>query len=255
MIKWHFISFFAAIMKENQPYIHLVSGPRNISTALMYSFAQRADLKVVDEPYYAYYLLKSGKVHPGQEEILASQPHSVSEVENELKIKAAKTGLFIKNMAHHMEYVTLDYLSLYHQVFLIREPKALISSFSKVIPNPDMQDIGLKTELELYQWLTQQVGNPPVILDSGEVLKNPEGVLKQLCKVLEMDWDKNMLHWPIGARPEDGVWAKYWYKNVHNSNGFIQQQKVPRLLPVHCEELYAQAAPIYNILFEKAIKA
>ena len=36
--------------------VALWSGPRNISTALMYAFAQRADTTVVDEPLYAHYL-------------------------------------------------------------------------------------------------------------------------------------------------------------------------------------------------------
>ncbi len=40
--------------------IHVWSGPRNVSTALMYSFAQRADTRVVDDPRYAHYLRVSG---------------------------------------------------------------------------------------------------------------------------------------------------------------------------------------------------
>ena len=34
------------------------SGPRNISTAMMRSFGARPDTVVVDEPFYAYYLLR-----------------------------------------------------------------------------------------------------------------------------------------------------------------------------------------------------
>ena len=36
--------------------INLISGPRNVSTALMYSFAQRNDTNYYDEPFYGYYL-------------------------------------------------------------------------------------------------------------------------------------------------------------------------------------------------------
>ena len=42
--------------------IMLWSSPRNISTALMYSFAQREDTSVMDEPFYAYYLKKKEKL-------------------------------------------------------------------------------------------------------------------------------------------------------------------------------------------------
>ena len=46
--------------------INLISSPRNISTALMYSFAQRPDCIVFDEPLYAHYLIASGAEHPGR---------------------------------------------------------------------------------------------------------------------------------------------------------------------------------------------
>ena len=51
------------------------SGPRNLSTAMMRSFGNRADCAVVrDEPFYAAYLAMSGKDHPMRAEVLASQP-------------------------------------------------------------------------------------------------------------------------------------------------------------------------------------
>ena len=50
------------------------SGPRNISTTMMRSFENRADTQVVDEPFYASYLARSGADHPFREEILAAQP-------------------------------------------------------------------------------------------------------------------------------------------------------------------------------------
>ncbi|NCW57866.1 MAG: HAD family hydrolase, partial [Gammaproteobacteria bacterium] len=40
--------------------IAMWSGPRNLSTALMRSFGNRSDTVVVDEPFYAHYLLATG---------------------------------------------------------------------------------------------------------------------------------------------------------------------------------------------------
>ena len=56
-------------IKMTKP-ISLWSGPRNVSTALMYSFAQLATVQVVDEPLYGHYLRVSGADHPGRDEIL-----------------------------------------------------------------------------------------------------------------------------------------------------------------------------------------
>ena len=48
------------------------SGPRNISTALMRSWENRPDTRVVDEPLYAYYLSETGLDHPGRDEVIAA---------------------------------------------------------------------------------------------------------------------------------------------------------------------------------------
>ena len=54
--------------------IAMWSGPRNLSTAMMRSFENRADCSVVDEPLYAAYLAATGLDHPGRDEVIASQP-------------------------------------------------------------------------------------------------------------------------------------------------------------------------------------
>ena len=52
--------------------IAMWSGPRNLSTALMYSFAARGDCAVWDEPFYAAYLRETGIAHPMATEIIAA---------------------------------------------------------------------------------------------------------------------------------------------------------------------------------------
>ena len=60
------------------------SGPRNISTALMYSFGNRDDFEIIDEPFYANYLIETGLDHPMRKEIILSQPENVTTVINNL---------------------------------------------------------------------------------------------------------------------------------------------------------------------------
>ncbi len=52
--------------------ICLWSRPRNVSTALMYSFRSRKDTNVFDEALYGHYLIKSKLQHPGRHETLKS---------------------------------------------------------------------------------------------------------------------------------------------------------------------------------------
>jgi hypothetical protein len=234
--------------------INLISSPRNISTALMYSFAHRSDTKVMDEPFYGYYLNLTGADHPGKEEIIASQPKTVSEVRNWIQHTASQHEVvFVKNMAHHLINMNIDFLEDYRNVFLIRDPRQLITSFSKVIPNPQMTDIGVARQYELFEKLRKTQSCP--VIDSNEVLKNPDKVLRQLCESLGLTFEPSMLRWKAGALPEDGVWAKYWYKNVHASTGFQKKNPDPVQLPPECEALYSAALPLYEKMAQDALKA
>jgi len=229
--------------------INLISGPRNISTALMYSFAQRTDTKVVDEPFYAHYLIYTGIDHPGRAEIIESMPSDQDEILDQIRLlESEHEVVFIKNMAHHHLGLDGEYLFDMQNVFLIRNPKQLIASFSQVIPKPTLQDIGLKEEAELLEFVEAKGKRQPIVLDSNEILPNPEIGLTSLCDQLAIPFEKAMLHWEKGALPEDGAWAKYWYQNVHNSDGFAKQKTSERPLPDHCIPLYEKALPYYEKL-------
>ena len=235
--------------------VHLISGPRNISTALMYSFGNRSDFDIVDEPMYAVYLSKHNVDHPGRHEIISSMDSDLELVKQKVLVPKNKKHLFIKNMAHHFIGVDHSFIYAYHNIVLIRNPKQLITSFAKVIPEPTMQDIGLAKTFELYTQLKEHSTHPTIVLDSNEILKNPRKVLGAVCSVLDVPFSEDMIQWEAGPRDADGVWAKYWYKNVHLTTGFSKQRKIERTLPDYLEPLYEEAKTHYNFLFEKSIKA
>lgn len=235
--------------------INSISGPRNISTALMYSFAQHSQVKVVDEPFYAHYLLHTGMDHPGREEIIQSMPGKSNEVlENIKKLDEQHSFVFLKNMAHHHAGLDWQYLLTMKNFFLIRDPKQLIASFIKVIPNPTIQDIGLKHEAELLDYIVKNSKKNPIVLDSNQLLKNPKRALALLCDYLGIKFENSMLSWKPRPITEDGIWAKYWYKNVHASIGFSKQQSKERELPQHCKPLYEEAMQYYEHLQKFSLK-
>jgi len=237
--------------------IQLISGPRNISTAMMYSFGNREDTAIVDEPFYGYYLSNFDVDHPGAKETISSMSNDPDSVIRDiLQVDRNEEYLFAKNMAHHMDGYDYSYSFDCRNVFLIRDPKRLIASFAKVISNPVANDVGLRRESEIYNEICKKGKFEPVVIDSGQLLLDPEKVLRKLCNQLSIPFDEAMLRWEAGARPENGKWAKYWYHNVHKSTGFVQTKQETkvnleeRLIPV-----YEQVIPYYNQLFEKAIKA
>lgn len=221
----------------------------------MYSFANRKDTTVVDEPHYAYYLNLTQKQHPGFEETTKSQSINNESVINDLLNKDFNHEIVLfKNMAHHLIEMNTDFLEQLDNVFLIRNPKQLIASFAQVIEAPEMEDVGSKRQWELFEELTSK-GLHPIVLDSNEVLKNPAKVLGELCNKLNIPFTEEMLKWEAGAIKEDGVWAKYWYANVHASTGFMKQKTSERELPEHLVPLYEECRPFYEKLYKHAIKA
>ena len=233
--------------------ICLWSCPRNVSTALMYSFAQREDTCVFDEPLYAHYLKISGANHPAREEVLQSLENDGNKVVQDVILQKSKKILFHKLMTHFLIDIDTAFLSKVYNIILIRNPEEIIASYSKVIPNPKLEDIGVKQQYELYLSLEEQCKRP-IVLDSKYLLQNPELILNKLCDILEIPFDEKMLKWGKGARKEDGVWASYWYKNIHNSTGFLPYTKREITLTGSNAELAEECLPYYKFLTTKSLQ-
>lgn len=236
--------------------ICLWSGPRNVSTALMYSFAQRTDIRVVDEPLYGHYLRISGADHPGRAEIRAAMDCDGDRVMRNLIQEQADhpaTRLFMKHMAHHLIELDLAFLQTTENIFLIRDPREMLPSLTIQLPHASLADTGLKRQWELYSELAE-AGRPAAILDSRELLLDPAGVLQSLCQHLQLHFDAGMLRWNAGAREEDGVWAPHWYHAVHRSTGFAPYVAKADF-PAHLQTLLDECRPWYEKLFEHAIRA
>ena len=234
-------------------YINLISSPRNISTALMYSFAQRSDTVVLDEPFYAFYLLTSGANHPGRDEVLRSQSNSEEAVKKEIFSIRNKDVVFIKNMSHHLEVMDESFVDDVVNVFFIRDPRQIIASYAQVIDKPVMRDIGVEYQFNLWQKLVDRKQDP-IVLDAGNLLKAPRLVLQRLCERIGIPFEESMMKWHAGPKPYDGVWAPHWYSNVHRSTGFEPQASSSRPLPSHLEDLYQQAKALYEKLLPFSIK-
>ncbi|AFL80855.1 hypothetical protein Aeqsu_1362 [Aequorivita sublithincola DSM 14238] len=236
--------------------INLISGPRNLSTALMYSFSQLEDIVVLDEPFYGYYLQNGSfeSEHPSQKEILETMElkeekvvEGINSLSNPPAGRAGEKNVFVKGMAHHYLTDSPNFILNWENVILIRHPKKLIASFSKVIHKPTLNDIGIKKASELFLFLNNN-GKTPIVIDSDELLKNPKTYLKKLCSLLNISFSEKMLHWKKGGIPEDGIWAKHWYANVHNSEGFALQKSSSQQLSAHLEPLLLEALPYYETL-------
>ena len=236
---------------DNTKRIFLWSGPRNISTTLMYSFAQRSDTRVYDEPLYGAYLSNTDadEYHPDANLIMKQMecdPHTVTAMMNG---PHETDVVFFKNMTHHLMDLDLDFTRDGFNIILTRDPVDMLPSFDKVIPNPSLKDVGYAKHIELKNYFDQN-DIPYLILDSKEVLLDPESVLRQVCERIDIPFESNMLHWEEGPRPEDGIWAQHWYSNIHRSTGFIKYKAKEESFPEHLNALLEACQPLYDALLK-----
>ena len=239
--------------------ICLWSGPRNVSTALMYAFAQRSDTRVIDEPLYAHYLHKKygpeagDSAHPDTAAVMASMSTDGTAVMEQVVLGPCETPvLFIKQMAHHYIGIDRGYLQRTLNVFLIRDPREMLPSLAQVIGIPTLADTGFQIQHELLT-LLRDAGQSPPVLDAQRLLENPTRVLSRLCERLGLPFERSMLSWKAGGHPADGVWAPHWYANVHRSTGFAPYRPKSEPFPPELEGVFAECSRYYAVLREAAI--
>lgn len=230
--------------------LHALSGPRNVSTALMYSFAQRPGWGVVDEPFYAAYLARTRADHPGRKAVLAHQPIDPDAVWAELA--ALQRPTYLKNMAHHMDGLDLSPAAGWKHILWIRSPRKVIASFAKVVPEVSLRDVALREQLDALKQL-ESLGAPLVVVDSDDLLRDPERGFRQVCAALDLEFRPEQLSWPAGPKPYDGVWAPHWYAQVHQSTGFGTPSPEPPRMPEHLEALAEESAPLFARLANQAL--
>ncbi|WP_417713394.1 HAD family hydrolase [Pseudophaeobacter arcticus] len=230
--------------------IAMWSGPRNLSTAMMYAFGNRGDCAVVDEPFYAAYLALTGLQHPMREDILESQSQDANEVAEALvgPVPAAKPYFYQKHMTQHMiDGVPRDWMRQVTNVFLIRHPARVIASYAAKRENPVLDDIGFRQQAELFD-LCQSWGQKPVVVDSHDIREDPASKLEQLCERLGLPFSPKMLSWPKGGHPRDGVWAPVWYGAVWNSSGFAGAEGALPKVPDDLRPVLEAAMPYYEAM-------
>jgi hypothetical protein len=238
--------------------IAMWSGPRNISTALLRSWGNRADTVVCDEPLYAHYLLKTGLRHPGAAEIMAAHETDwrkvVARLTGEFPQPGAGSGTariwYQKHMAHHLlPEIERGWLGCLAHAFLIRDPREMLLSLSKHISTPTLRDTGLPQQLEIFEHVRELTGSPPPVIDARDVLEQPRHALTLLCQALNVPFSDAMLRWPAGRRDSDGVWARHWYASVERSTTF--ERHVPKTENVSGElqPLLRECRPYYERLY------
>ena len=235
--------------------IAIWSGPRNISTAMMRSWSNRADTVVVDEPFYAFYLRATGKGHPGATEVMENGVtdwrNVVEQLTGPFAPGCAATILYQKQMTHHLlPQVDRHWLGSVTNCFLIRDPREVIVSYMKRNGDPKTGDLGFTQQASIFEWVCRSSGKIPPVIDARDVVQDPARILRRLCQSLAIEFDAAMLEWPSGPRATDGVWAKYWYGEVEKSTSFQPYREKNETVPERLQGVQAECRECYDRLYQ-----
>lgn len=233
------------------------SGPRNISTALMRAWENRADTAVVDEPFYAFYLRQTRADHPAADEVIAAGETNPQAIISRLTGSApeGKRIFYQKQMTHHLlPEIDRGWLASVTNCFLIRDPADVIASYTKKNHEPSLEDLGFVQQAEIFDRVSAQIAGVPPVLDAADVLRNPRATLQLLCDAVGVEFSKSMLSWPPGLRETDGPWAKYWYSEVKQSTCFQPFREHETEVPAHLREIHNQCRECYDELYKLRLR-
>ncbi len=226
------------------------SGPRNLSTALMYAFGARADCAVWDEPFYAAYLHQSGLEHPMRAEILDAYETDPAKVARRCAAPApdGRAVFYQKHMSQHMlDGFDEGWFAHVAHVFLIRHPARVLASYHAKRENPTLEDIGFVQQARIFETV-KALGLAAHVIDSADIRRAPAPMLRALCDALGLGFDPAMLSWPAGGHPDDGPWAAHWYDAVHRSTGFAGPEGPVPPVPETLRAIHDAALVPYTLL-------
>ena len=236
------------------------SGPRNLSTELMRSFGTRSDFEILDEPFYAAYLKKTGIQHPMFDKIISSQLSNYKEVADYCTNgQVDKPYQYQKHMTHHMlKSYYEDFILSLENVILIRKPELVLNSYKKKNKNYEFKDLGFQQLYDIYEFIYNRLGYYPLIIDSEDLQNNPELTLRKLCNRLEIPFFMSMLNWSSGSKKYDGIWGVHWYKEINKTTGFRRNtstnlDEIYKKFSQKDQEIIHKANKIYFKILEKKI--
>ena len=237
--------------------IAMWSGPRNISTAMMRSFGSRQDTFVSDEPLYGNFLFRTGIDHPMKDEVILSQETSWNSLTSYLTggVPGGYAVWYQKHMTHHYpDNYSMEWISLFKNCFLIRDPASVIVSYLKIFDIENADLLGFRKQKEIFDYVYRLSGVIPVVVDAHDIIKDPKKMIEKICIRLGIPFLDTMLSWERGAREYDGVWTKFWYKNVNKTTGFTRTSNRVLDVPKKYIEIYNECLEYYNYLYQYRIK-
>jgi hypothetical protein len=71
----------------------------------------------------------------------------------------------------------------------------------------DAEECGFEAQLELFDYLRQRTNRLPVVIDHGDLMADPPGMLEKFCHAIGIPYDQSMVKFTVPLPPHaNGLW-------------------------------------------------
>ncbi|MXZ80857.1 MAG: sulfotransferase family protein [Gammaproteobacteria bacterium] len=251
---------------ENGKILALWSTPRSTSTAFEWAMSNRGDMLCFHEPYNeAYYHgedRRNDRYFADDPAPVGKSGLSMSSVHRKLQDLSASRVVFIKDFAYSVMHMADDrFLDAFVHTFLIRDPEKVITSMYSKWPDIELDELGFEDMHTLFRRVADRQGHPPPVIDSDELLDNPQIGMEAYCRAVGIPFRPESLNWNSDREESTGnnpTWnpdAEGFHDRLKTSSGLSKQ---PRNYPSmeSSEEmlrLYRASIPHYRALFSNRL--
>jgi hypothetical protein len=224
--------------------------PRSISTAFERVFVERDDFEVFHEPFGESYYYSEERL---SERYYDEEPRPEDNYENVLArlLEPREKRVFVKDMAYQAKpLIGPEFASRFRNTFIVRDPKYVIASLSRMWPDFTLEETGFEQLYRLFRYATE--AEDVVVVDAMTFSENPIGVLATYCEHLEIPFRIDSLSWQPGEVREWESWEG-WHEEAQQSTGIKPAERKDPELPPELQEAYEHCLPYYYQLAARAI--
>jgi len=230
--------------------------PRSTSTAFEWMMRMRGDMTCFHEPFgEAWYKGEDARWPRIQTDSPRIEGLSFNSVWQDLKAAAEQGPCFSKDFPHYIEHLWSDeFLENFNHSFLIRDPAKVSTSMAKHWPDFLLKEIAFVEQRELFDRVADKLGVAPPVIDSDDLLENPQGIVEAYCNAVGIPFVPEALSWEPGERDEVSWYdGGSWHGNLRDSDGLKPQPRTYIDISEasdRVKDIYETCLPHYQHLYQ-----
>ena len=184
---------------------------------------------------------------------------TLDSVWEDIQARAAQGPVFLKDFPHYISHMwTPEFLSQFTHAFLIRDPAKTITSMHDKWPDFHEGEVGFPEQRALFDLLPALNGSAPPVIDSDDLLDDPERVTQAFCEGVCIPYLPEALSWEPGGDPSEHSWwdGGSFHANLAKSTGLTRQKRKYidiNETPARVSQVYRRMIPHYQRLYEHRV--